>query len=191
MIRLAWALKRVSKRLLNPLILSGALILSGCSFWETPDSPAPAMASVRTLSTPEAEVKAAFVNVMRVSQTKQVDAFRQLINAKDVVEFDADEGDRKGSYEAYMAAIVSHPLKDYRIELTGSEALFRAEPQQKLGVYDKEKATEVVLVREDGLWKIGRLASSNRALSQLDSLEARPAIPPTKKSKRPAKASQH
>jgi len=190
-IRPAWALKPVSKLTVNPLILFSFLILSGCSFWESTDAPATAIASVRTDSTPEAEVKAAFVNVMRVAQSKQVDAFRQLINAKDVVEFDADEGDRKGSYEAYMAAIVSHPLKDYRIELTGSEAIFRAEPQQKLGVYDKEKATEVVLVRDEGLWKIGRSASSNRALSQLDSIEASPSMQPSKKSKRPAKASHH
>ena len=131
------------------------------------------------------------MNVMRVSQTKQVDAFRQLIRTKDVVEFDADEGERKGSYEAYMAAIVSHPLKDYRIELSGSEAVFRAEPQQRLGVYDKEKTTEVVLVRDEGLWKIGRSASSNRALSLLDSMGASPQSPPTQKSKRPAKASHH
>lgn len=181
----------MSKLPAYPLILFSFLILSGCSFWGFTDAPATSTASVRTNSTPEAEVKAAFVNVMRVSQSKQVDAFRQLINAKDVVEFDADEGDRKGSYEAYMAAIVSHPLKDYRIELTGSEAIFRAEPQQKLGVYEKEKATEVVLVRDEGLWKIGRSASSNRALTQLDTLDSGPPFSESKKSKRPAKASHH
>lgn len=187
--RLAWALKRVIKRPSIPLILFSCLIISGCSFWETSDAPEVLSARVRTSETPESEVKAAFVNVMRVSQSKQVDAFRQLITAKDVVEFDADEGDRKGSYADYMAAIVSHPLKDYRIELTGSQAIFRAEPQQKLGVYEKEKATEVVLVRDEGLWKIGRSGSSNRALTQLDSIQETPPSQITKKSRRLAKAS--
>lgn len=188
---MAWAPKRVIKASFLPLILLCSLIISGCSLWETADPSSTTTSRVRTSETPEAEVKAAFVNVMRVSQSKQVDLFRQLIRAKDVVEFDADEGERKGSYEAYMAAIISHPLKDYRIELSGSEALFRAEPQQKLGVYEKEKATEVVLVRDEGLWKIGRSASSNRALSLLDSIEANPSLPPSKKTKRPAKASHH
>lgn len=179
------------KRPLNRLILFCFLIISGCTLWETADTASTAMGRVRTTETPEAEVKAAFVNVMRISQTRQVDAFRQLITAKDVVEFDADEGDRKGSYEAFMAAIVSHPLKDYRIELLGTEAIFRAEPQQKLGVYEKAKATEVVLVRDEGLWKIGRSASSNRAITLLDTLEASSGTPPVKKSKRPSKASHH
>jgi len=181
----------VIKRRLNPFILLSFLILSGCSYWETTDSPATSIAKVRTSSTPEAEIKAAFVNVMRVAQSKHVDAFRQLINPKDVVEFDADEGDHKGSYEAYMAAIVSHPLKDYRLEFSNSEAIFRAEPQQKLGVFEKEKPTEVVLVRDEGLWKIGRSASSNRAISQLDRMESQPLVQPTRKPKRATKASQH
>lgn len=181
----------MSKLPLTSLILCGFLIVSGCSLWDAADSAEPSIARVRTTDTPEAEVKAAFVNVMRVAQSKQIDAFRQLINAKDVVEFDADEGDRKGSYQAYMVAIVSHPLKDYRIDLSGSKAIFRAEPQQKLGVYEKEKATEVVLVRDEGLWKIGRSASSNRALTQLDTLDSGPPFSESKKSKRPAKASHH
>lgn len=191
MLQLAWALKRVTNRSLNPLILLSCLMMTGCALWEATDPEASTASRVRTSETPEAEVKAAFVNVMRVSKTKQVDAFRQLIRAKDVVEFDADEGERKGSYEAFMTAIVSHPLKDYRIELSGSEAVFRAEAQQKLGVYDKEKATEVLLVRDEGLWKIGRPASSNRALSLLESMAASSEQPPSKKTKRPSKASHH
>jgi hypothetical protein len=163
------------------------LMVSGCSLWDTPDPPGASNTRVRTSDTPESEVKAAFVNVMRVAQSKHVDAFRQLIQSKDIADFDADEGDHKGSYEAYMASIVSHPLRDYQIDLRGSEAIFRAEPQLKLGVYDREKATEVVLVREEGLWKIGRSASSNRALSQLDTMTSSPALTP-KKSKRLVKA---
>lgn len=188
---MAWALIRVSKQFSTSLILLSFLILSGCSFWETADLPATSASRVRTSDTPEAEVRAAFVNVMRVSQTKEVESFRRLITAKDVVEFDADEGEKKGSYEAYMAAIVSHPLKDYRIEFSGSEAIFRADPQQKLGIYDQGKTTEVVLVRDEGLWKIGRSASSNRALSLLDTIDASSPASATKKSKRPVKASHH
>jgi hypothetical protein len=164
---------------------------TGCSLWESTGPQPSKTAWVRTSDTPESEVKASFVNLMRVSQTKDIEAFRKLINPKDVVEFDADEGEAAGSYNRLMADIVSHPLKDYRVDLAPDRAVLTADPlKPKLGDYQKPHTTVVVLVRNDGGWKLTRAPGSDRSLTLLDTFDAEPKASAPKKNRRPSKGAK-
>jgi hypothetical protein len=178
------------KSILFALIASSLPVLSGCSYFTSEDPAKNPATWVHATDSPEAEVKAAFVNIMRICQTKEVDVFRKLIRPQDVVEFDADEGEHPGSYEALMAAIISHPLKDYHLDATPARVVFTADPKApKLGVYEKQAPTEVILVKEDNQWRIARSLNSDRSISTLDSIDPNsPAASSRTKSKRPVKS---
>jgi len=104
---------------------------------------------VRTEDTPEAEARAAFVQVASVSQRQDVDAFRQLIYPADLPDMDAEERQQAGHYAAVMASIATHKPKDFRLDLNGSTATFTTDPDLK-----PDARTVVVLVRDGALWKI-------------------------------------
>ena len=132
--------------------------LSGCSMVEIPGltpTPEPVASFVRTDTSPAAEARAAFVNVMSVAQRKDADAFRKLIYPADLPVFDDNERANRGSYQALMTAIASESLDDYSLELDDTTARFTAIPKQTLGDYDKKTPTTVFMVRDGNQWKIG------------------------------------
>ena len=185
----------VNARFVNYLpvfwIVVAGILVSACSLWESPNPDTVKRSWVRTSDTPESEVKASFVNIMRISQARDVNGFRKLIDTRDVVEFDADEGEHAGSYADLMAAIASHPLKDYRIDFSPDRAVFTADPQKpKLGDDEKTRSTLVVLVRNDGRWQIARSPDSDRSLTLLDTLDAAPKATVPSKSRRPKGATK-
>lgn len=141
---------RVS-RLILPAALSG---LASCASLGLEDPPV--VHAVVTESGPEAEARAAFVNVMSVAKRKDVTAFKKLIVPADLPEFDAREREHPGLYQAMMADISAAKAKDFRLELDGSMARFTAQFQPKLGDYRTPTATTVVLVRDGSEWKLGK-----------------------------------
>jgi len=132
-------------RLVFPMVLLG---LSSCSNPMVNETPSH---FVRTESTPEAEVRAVFVNIASVSRRKDVDAFKKLIYPADLPDLDAEEREHSGIYESMMASITAHRPKDFRLDLTDSTATFTKEPDSRFG-----SKTVVVLVRDGTLWKIAK-----------------------------------
>lgn len=139
-------------RLILPATLSG---LAACASLGLEDAPRIAPAVV-TESGPEAEARAALVNVMSVAMRKDVAAFKKLILPADRADFDAREREHPGLYEAMMTDISAAKAKDYRLELDGSIARFTTRFQAKLGDYRTKTATTVVLVRDGSEWKVGK-----------------------------------
>ena len=133
------------------------LTLSACSTYDSWMNPPAQSATgfVRIENTPESEVRAAFVQVVRVAQGNDVDAFKKLIEPNALSFFEDAEWKHPGHYLAFMKAIAADKPKDYHLDLTPSMAIFRVEPKQRLGDYTKTQITEVILVREGPQWKIG------------------------------------
>lgn len=131
------------------------LTLSGCSDLNFGDDPAPATL-VRVEEGPEAEVRAAWVNVVSVASRQDVAGFRKLILPADLPDFDAREKDRPGAYESLMEAISSEKPRDYRMELAGSLATFTADPAPRMGDYRKRPPIKATMVRDGDQWKLGK-----------------------------------
>lgn len=137
------------------LILCAALSgLSSCASLGLEGAPVKPVVAME--SGPEAEARAAFVNVMSVAMHGDVAAFKKLIAPADLPEFDAREREQPGMYKAMMADISAAKAKDFRLELDGSMARFTAQFQPKLGDYRTQTATTVVLVRDGSEWKLGK-----------------------------------
>ena len=130
-------------------------VLSACSDLNFGDDPAPATL-VRVEEGPEAEVRAAWVNVVSVASRQDVAGFRKLILPADLPDFDAREKDRPGAYESLMEAISSEKPRDYRMELAGSLATFTADPAPRMGDYRKRPPIKAILVRDGDQWKLGK-----------------------------------
>lgn len=109
---------------------------------------------VRAETSPEAEARAAFVNVASVAQRRNVEAFKALVYAPDLPVFDANEAEHRGSYEALMTDISAHKIRDYRLDLADTTATFTADALPQPGDYSQKPATRVMLVRDGALWKI-------------------------------------
>ena len=132
-------------RLIFPMLLLG---LAACSTSPEQES---TPNFVKTEDTPEAEARAAFVNLASVSHRKDIDAFRPLIYAADLPDMEAEERQHPGHYEALMASIAAHKPKDFRLDLIGSTATF---------TWDTDPGADarvvVVLVRDGVLWKMAK-----------------------------------
>ena len=131
------------------------LVFTACSELNFGNDPAPA-SLVRIEQGPEAEVRAAWVNVVSVAKRKDVPAFRKLILPADLPDFDAREKDRPGAYESLMEAIASERPKDFRMELAGSLATLTADPAPRMGDYRKNPPIKFILVRDGDQWKLGK-----------------------------------
>jgi hypothetical protein len=169
---------------ITALLMWMALATTGCSTldaWINPPAPG-ANGFVRIENTPESEVRAAFVHVVRVAQNRDVEAFKKLIEPSALPLFEDSEWSHPGHYVAYMAAIAADKPKDYHLDLTPSLAVFRIEPKQRLGDYSKTQTTEVILVREGPQWKIGA-PSKPPAEETLESPKVKKG-PPTKASRK-------
>ncbi len=136
----------------SSLVLIG---LSSCSLFDRDDSH-PAVSLVRVEEGPEAEARAALVNVIRLARQKDLPAFKKLILPADLPDFEAREKERPGFYQAMMATISAEKPREYRLELTGSLARFTAQPAQKIGDYSKKPVTKVLLVRDGDQWELGK-----------------------------------
>ncbi len=130
-------------------------VLSGCTDLNLYNDPPPANL-VRVEEGPEAEVRAAWVNVVSVAYRRDLAAFKKLILPADLPVFDAREKDRPGSYDSLMEIISSEKPRDYRMELAGSLATFTAEPAPRMGDYRKKMPIKVTLVRDGDQWKLGK-----------------------------------
>jgi hypothetical protein len=137
-------------RLAVPLLLMG---LTACATLSMSEAPAPL---IRTENGPEAEARAALVHVVSVAQRQDVAAFKKLIYPPDLPDFNARERDNPGLYTHLMADISAEKLKDYRLELLGSSAIFTAQTHPKLGDYGKPAVIKVVLIRDGNEWKLGK-----------------------------------
>jgi hypothetical protein len=127
--------------------------LTACSIFGTNHVPA---TLVKTENGPEAEARAALVQVVSVAQRQDVAAFKKLIYPPDLPDFTARDSANPGLYARLMAAIAAEKPKDYRLELVGSSAIFTATPHAKLGDYSKPALVTVVLIRDGNEWKLGK-----------------------------------
>jgi len=139
-------------RLILPMALLGLAACSDATMQES------SQLWVRTEDTPEAEARAAFVHVASVSQSKDIDAFRQLIYPADLPDMDAEERQQAGHYAAVMASIAAHKPKDFRLDLIGSTATFTTDPDLQ-----SDSGTVVVLLRDGALWKIAKPKTDSRS----------------------------
>ncbi len=152
--RLETIIVSISKTALFILMI---LPFSGCATMESWINPKPQTQTgfIRIENTPESEVRAAFVQVVRVAQENDVDAFKKLIEPHALPAFEDAEWKHPGHYSVYMKAIAADKPKDYHLDLTPSMAIFTIEPKPRLGDYSKEQTTAVILVRDGPQWKIG------------------------------------
>lgn len=147
-------------RFLFVLRLIGSLLFfvhAGCSGIDpaTTDPMLPEKFGIKTSDHPENEVQAALVQIMRVASSKNIEAFRQLIYPQDLFQFDADEGEARGSYQSLMAEIASHKVKDYRIERSGSEAVLIPDRMSFQG-QKPTSGRRLSLIQEGSAWMIRR-----------------------------------
>lgn len=143
---------------MKTLLLAPCLLLSGLTGCNTLNmtEETPHLNHVSLEQGPEAEVRAAWVNVLSVAKRKDLTAFKKLILPADLPDFEAREREHPGAYQSMMAAISAEKPKDYRLELAGSLAIFTAQPTPKMGDYSKKQSIRMVLVRDGDQWKLGK-----------------------------------
>lgn len=171
------------------LLLLSLLGLTGCAeiFPAEGDSPPVEKAGIRASDTPDNEVRAALVQLMRISGEKDQEAFRLLIYPPDLIQFDADEGERRGSYLALMNEIASHKVRDYRIEVTGKDALAIPDHPDRRGLAPAPGRT-LALALEGGSWRLkafhhALLSQASESLSGKDERPSKPISKPRSRKK--------